>query len=81
MGAFIGKSLQEGIFKHLTVYLFAFALGTLLHVVMDGLRGGCVATEEKMSNTTKIAFVIGIIMTLCAFFFIPGLEHEHAHSH
>lgn len=79
IGAFIGKSLQEGIFKHLTDYLFAFALGTLLHVVMDGLRGGCVASEEKMSITTKIAFVVGLILMLCAFFLIPGLEHGHAH--
>lgn len=81
IGAFIGKSVQEGIFKHLTVYLFAFALGTLLHVVMDSLRGGCVASEEKMSRTTKIAFVVGLIITLCAFFLIPGLEHGHGHEH
>ena len=81
IGAFIGKSLQEGIFKHFTTYLFAFALGTLLHVVMDGLRGGCVASEEKMSRTTKIAFVVGMIITLCAFFLIPGLEHGHEHAH
>ena len=81
IGAFIGKSIQEGIIKHLTVYLFAFALGTLLHVVMDGLRGGCVASEEKMSRTTQIAFVVGLIITLCAFFLIPGLEHGHEHAH
>lgn len=79
IGAFIGKSIQEGIFKDLTVYLFAFALGTLLHVVMDGLRGGCVTSEEKMSRTTRIAFVVGLIITLCAFYFILGLEHDHAH--
>ncbi len=79
VGAFMGESLQQGVFMELTGYLTAFAVGTLLHVVMDGLRGGCVPSEEKISSSTKIAFVIGLILTLCAVFFIPGLEHEHAH--
>ena len=79
VGAFMGESLQQGVFMELTEYLTAFAVGTLLHVVMDGLRGGCVPSEEKISSSTKIAFVIGLILTLCAMFFIPGLEHEHAH--
>ena len=79
VGAFIGESLLHGIFKDLADYLFAFALGTLLHVVMDGLRGGCAPSEEKISNATKIAFVVGLIITLCAMYFIPGLEHEHVH--
>lgn len=79
VGAFIGESLLQGIFKDLADYLFAFALGTLLHVVMDGLRGSCAPSEEKISNTTKIAFVVGLIITLCAMYFIPGLEHEHVH--
>ena len=79
VGAFMGESLQQGVFMELTEYLTAFAVGTLLHVVMDGLRGGCVPSEEKISSSTKITFVIGLILTLCAMFFIPGLEHEHAH--
>ena len=79
VGAFMGESLQQGVFMELTEYLTVFAVGTLLHVVMDGLRGGCVPSEEKISSSTKIAFVIGLILTLCAVFFIPGLEHEHAH--
>ncbi len=79
VGAFMGESLQQGVFMELTEYLTAFAVGTLLHVVMDGLRGGCVPSEEKISSSTKIAFVIGLILTLCAMFFIPGLEHEHVH--
>ena len=79
VGAFMGESLQQGVFMELTEYLTAFAVGTLLHVVMDGLRGGCTPSEEKISSSTKIAFVIGLILTLCAMFFIPGLEHEHAH--
>lgn len=81
IGAYLGERLLHGVFEELVDYLFAFAAGTLLHVVMDGLRGGCVASEEKMNNTTKIAFVIGLIITLCAFYLIPGLEHEHAHQH
>lgn len=81
IGAFMGEKLLHGVFEEFVDYLFAFAAGTLLHVVMDGLQGGCVASEEKMSRTTRIAFVIGLIITLCAFFLIPGLEHEHAHSH
>ena len=79
VGAFMGESLQQGVFMELTEYLTAFAVGTLLHVVMDGLRGGCTPSEEKISSSTKIAFVIGLILTLCAMSFIPGLEHEHAH--
>ena len=82
VGAFIGESLLHGIFKDLADYLFAFALGTLLHVVMDGLRGGCTPSEEKMSKTTKIAFVLGLIITIGAISFFPGLGHighEHAH--
>ena len=79
IGAFMGEQLLHGVFEEFVDYLFAFAAGTLLHVVMDGMKGGCVASEEKMSNTTKIAFVIGLIITLCAFYLIPGLEHDHAH--
>ncbi len=79
IGAFMGEQLLHGVFEEFVDYLFAFAAGTLLHVVMDGMKGGCVASEEKVSNTTKIAFVIGLIITLCAFYLIPGLEHDHAH--
>ena len=79
IGAFMGEQLLHGVFEEFVDYLFAFAVGTLLHVVMDGMKGGCVASEEKMSRTTKIAFVIGLIITLCAFYLIPGLEHDHAH--
>ncbi|MYF99966.1 hypothetical protein F4212_12675 [Candidatus Poribacteria bacterium] len=79
IGAFVGERLIHSVFTDLADYLFAFALGTLLHVVMDGLKGGCVPSEEKMSNTTKIAFVTGVIITLCVMYFIPELGHEHAH--
>ncbi len=79
IGAFIGERLLHSIFKDLADYLFAFALGTLLHVVMDGLRGGHEPSAEKISTATKIAFVVGLIVTLCVMYFIPGLEHEHVH--
>ncbi|MCY4402873.1 MAG: hypothetical protein OXD54_09885 [Candidatus Poribacteria bacterium] len=79
VGAFIGERLIHSIFKDFANYLFAFALGSLLHVVVDGLKGGCVPSEEKMSNTTKIAFVMGILITFCVMYFIPELGHEHAH--
>jgi len=79
VGAILGERLQQGIFIEFTDYLTAFAAGTLIHVVMDGLRGGCIPSDGKMSNSTKISFVIGLILTLCTLFFIPGLGHEHAH--
>ncbi len=79
IGAFIGERLLHSVFKDLADYLFAFALGTLLHVVMDGIRGEYVPSEEKMGKTAKIAFVVGMIITLCAMYFIPELGHEHAH--
>ena len=81
VGAFIGERLLHSIFKDLADYLYAFALGTLLHVVMDGLRGGCVPSEEKMSNATKIAFIVGLILTLCAMYFFPEFQHGHDHVH
>lgn len=79
VGAFIGESLLHGIFTDLADYLFAFALGTLLHVVMDGFRGSYAPSEEKVSNATKIAFFVGLILTMCAIYFFPEFEHEHVH--
>ena len=79
IGAFMGERLLQGIFMELTEYLTAFAAGTLLHVVMEGLRGGYAPSEKKVSNSTKIAFVVGLIITICAMYFFPGLEHEHVH--
>ena len=79
IGAILGERLQQGIFMEFSDYLTAFAAGTLIHVVMDGLRGGCIPSAGKMHNSTKISFIVGLILTLCALFFIPGLGHEHAH--
>lgn len=79
VGAFIGESLLHGPFKDLADYLFAFALGTLLHVVIDGLRGGYTLSDEQVGSSMKVAFVVGLILTLCVMYFFPGFEHEHVH--
>ena len=79
IGAFLGEQFLPGIFKELVDYLFAFAAGTLLHIVMDGLRGGHISSTEKMSTGVKIAFVVGFILTICAMYFIPESGHGHVH--
>lgn len=79
IGAFLGEQLLHGIFEELVDYLFAFAAGTLLHIVMDGLRGGHISSTEKVSNGVKIAFVVGFVLTICAMYFIPESEHGHVH--
>ncbi len=79
IGAFMGEQLLHSVFEELVDYLFAFAAGTLLHIVMDGLRAGHIASTKKVSNGVKIAFVVGFVITLCAMYFIPGLEHGHVH--
>ncbi len=81
VGAFMGERLLHGIFEELVEYLTAFAAGTLLHVMMDGLRGNYTPSSEESRGASKIAFVIGLILTLCAIYFFPGLELEHTHSH
>lgn len=79
IGAYMGEQLLHGIFLDLTEYLAAFAAGTLLHVVMDGFRSSPTISTDKISYSPKIAFVIGLIITICAIHFIPGVEHEHVH--
>ena len=79
IGAFMGERLLQGIFKELTEYSIAFAAGTLLHVVMDGLRGGHGVLAEKVGIATKIAFIVGLILTALALYFFPEFRHEHVH--
>lgn len=79
IGAFMGEQLVHSIFKELTSYLTAFAAGTLLHVVMDGLKGGYDSSETKTNIFMKIAFVVGLVLTLCALYFFPVFELEHVH--
>lgn len=79
IGAYVGEHLLHGIFHGLIEYITVFAAGTLLHVVMDGIQGGTVKSDGKIHYTTKLAFVIGLIITLCAYIFIPGNGHDHGH--
>ena len=80
IGAALGEQLLRGAFGELTDYLTAFAVGTLLHVVMDGFRGKY--TIEKVGNLSrfaKVLFVIGFVLTFCAIYFFQGFEGEHFH--
>ncbi|RKU18437.1 hypothetical protein C6500_13025 [Candidatus Poribacteria bacterium] len=80
IGAALGEQLLRGAFGELTNYLTAFAVGTLLHVVMDGFRGNY--TVEKTGNLSrfaKVLFVIGFVLTFCVIYFFQGLEGEHLH--
>ncbi len=80
IGAILGEQLLRGAFSELTDYLTAFAVGTLLHVVMDGFRGNY--TDDKAGNLShfaKVLFVIGFVLTFCAIYFFQGYEGEHFH--
>ena len=79
VGVLIGKPLLQGTFNELTEYLTAFAAGTLLHVVMDGLRGGHVSSSEKLGDVAKLAFIMGFILTCCVIYFFPNFNLLHAH--
>ena len=80
IGAALGEQLLRGAFGELTDYLTAFAVGTLLHVVMDGFRGNY--TVEKTGNLSrfaKVLFVIGFVLTFCIIYFFQEFEGEHLH--
>ena len=77
VGAVLGEQLLRGAFAELTDYLTAFAVGTLLHVVMDGFRGKYTPEKTSLSRTAKLLFVIGFVLTFCAIYFFPGFEGEH----
>lgn len=81
IGAALGEQLLRGAFGELTDYLTAFAVGTLLHVVMDGFRGSYTAekTDVGLSRFAKLLFVIGFVLTFCAIYFFQGFEGEHLH--
>ena len=79
VGAILGEQLLRGTFSELTDYLTAFAVGTLLHVVMDGFRGKYTAEKTGLSRLAKMLFVIGFVLTFCAIYFFPGFEGKHAH--
>ena len=79
VGAVLGEQLLRGVFAELTDYLTAFAIGTLLHVVMDGFRGKYTAETTGLSRFAKLLFVIGFALTFCAIYFLQGFEGKHAH--
>ena len=79
VGALLGEQLLRGIFKDLTDYLAAFAVGTLLHVVMDGFRGRYTIESAGLSWTAKTLFAIGFVLTFCAIYFLQGFESGHVH--
>ena len=79
VGALLGEQLLRGAFEELTHYLTAFAVGTLLHVVLDGFRGNYTAESAGLSRIAKALFVIGFVLTFCAIYFLQGLEGGHVH--
>ena len=79
VGAVLGEQLLRGAFAELTDYLTAFAVGTLLHVVMDGFRGKYTAEATNLNRTAKILFVIGFVLTFCVIYFFQGFEGKHVH--
>ena len=79
IGAALGEQLLRGTFGELTDYLTAFAVGTLLHVVMDGFRGNYTIEKTNVSRFAKLLFVIGFVLTFCAIYFFQGFEGEHFH--
>lgn len=79
IGAVLGEQLLRGAFGELIHYLTAFAVGTLLHVVMDGFRGNYTAESAGLNRIAKVLFVIGFVLTFCAIYFFYGYEGEHVH--
>ena len=79
IGALLGEQLLRGAFKELTHYLTAFAVGTLLHVVLDGFRGNYTTESAGLSRIAKALFAIGFVLTFCAIYFLQGLEGGHVH--
>ncbi len=79
IGAIIGEQLLRGVFAELTHYVTAFAVGTLLHVVMDGFRGKYTAEKTGLNRLAKVLFVIGFVLTFCAIYFFQEFEGKHVH--
>ena len=79
VGALLGEQLLRGAFEELTHYLTAFAVGTLLHVVMDGFRGNYTTASTGLSRIAKALFLVGFVLTFCAIYFLQGPEGGHVH--
>ena len=79
VGAILGEQLLRGVFVDFTDYVTAFAVGTLLHVVMAGFRGKYTVEKTGLNRLAKVLFVIGFVLTFCAIYFFHGFEGKHAH--
>lgn len=80
IGAALGEQLLRGAFGELTKYLTAFAVGTLLHVVLDGFRGNYTAERTgNLSRFAKVLFIVGFVLTFCVISFFQEFEGEHLH--
>ena len=79
IGAIIGEQLLRGVFAEFTDYVTAFAVGTLLHVVIDGFRGKYTAQKANLNRLARVLFVIGFVLTFCAIYFFQGFEGKHVH--
>ncbi len=79
IGVLLGEQLLRGYFAELIHYLTAFAVGTLLHVVMEGFRGRYPTGNVHVSRTAKLLFVIGFALTFCAIYFLQASEGKHVH--
>lgn len=79
VGALLGEQLLRGAFRELTHYLTAFAVGTLLHIVMDGFRGKYTLEGTGLRRMAKVLFLIGFLLTFCAIYFLQGFEGGHVH--
>ncbi len=78
LGALLGEQFLRGPLGELTEYLTAFAVGTLLHIVVEGFRGGYLPGREGLSKMAKVMLLVGFVLTLCAIYF-SGFELTHEH--
>lgn len=76
IGVVLGEQLLRGPFLEVTDYLTAFAVGTLLHVVMDGVRGNYVAENTCLTRFAKVLFVVGFVVAFCALYFSESGHHH-----
>ena len=79
VGAIIGEQLLRGVFANFTDYVTAFAVGTLLHVVMEGFRGKYTLQKANLNRLARVLFVVGFVLAFCAIYFFHGFEGEHVH--
>ena len=78
VGALLGEQLLRGTFGELIHYPTAFAVGTLLHVVVDGVQVS--ENVGSLSRIAKVLLIISFVLTFCAIYlWFPEFEGEHVH--